>query len=169
MINNTLFVTKDRAPYTEYQLSSVLLNPDARASEDKNTAQFTYLSNFLELASEKNQIRKDVLEQAEALAQSAGTISNVAVDVEEINAIKIENKTFVECNFTPSEIEYCSKSPSSQNSFTEYWSAKKAVSTSLDVAIRDIGASLRAIEIIRDALGAPIVSASSFQRKHLFR
>ncbi|KAL7907560.1 thiolase-like protein, partial [Trichoderma velutinum] len=156
MINNALFNAKDSASYTEEQLSSVLLNPDARASEDKDTAQFTYPDDFQQLAREKNQMRKDILEQAEALVQIAGTISNVAVIIEESNAVNIGNNAFIESNYTPSEIEYCWKLPNSQNVFTEYWSAKKAVSKALNIP--DTYASLRDIEIIRDILGALKVS-----------
>ncbi|PNP40924.1 hypothetical protein TGAMA5MH_06790 [Trichoderma gamsii] len=105
MVNNTLFVSKDSPPYTEEQLSSVLLNPDARVSMDKNTSQFTYPSNFAQLASEKNKIRKEIILQAEALMRSINTASHVGIDVEDFTAINVENLR--ECNFTSSEIERC--------------------------------------------------------------
>ncbi|KAM0246183.1 hypothetical protein ACHAQJ_010322 [Trichoderma viride] len=156
MVNNTLFVTKDSPPYTEEQLSSVLLNPDARASMDKNTSQFVYPSNFAQLASEKNKIRKEIIVQAKALVQSINTASYVGVDVEEFAAINVEN--MVESNFPSSEIERCRNLSNSQNTFVEYWSAKKAVLKSLNVATKEAGASLKDIEIIKDKHGTQRVS-----------
>ncbi|KAL7930693.1 fatty acid synthase subunit alpha [Trichoderma chlorosporum] len=147
MINNTLFTAKDKAPYTEEQLSSVLLNPDARASEDENTAQFAYPNNFLNIASEKKHIRKDILRQAEALVQSADTMSSIAVDIQESNFAIVKNKVFIESNFTTSEVEDCFKSLNSQNSFKIYLSAKKAVSKVLNIATLDTNRSLKDIEI----------------------
>jgi fatty acid synthase subunit alpha len=157
-INNTLFVTKDSAPYAEEQLSSVLLNPDARVSRDKNTAQLVYPKDFVLVANEKNNLREDIIKQAEALVQSIGSINNVGVNVEEINAVDIENKAFVECNFTIFETEHCKNSPSSQNAFSEYWCAKKAVFKSLDVTSQEASTTLKDIEITKDERGTYTVS-----------
>ncbi|KAJ9137268.1 Fatty acid synthase subunit alpha [Pleurostoma richardsiae] len=160
MINNTLFVAKSHSPYTDEQLNEVLLNPDARVSEDKKTVELKYPTDFMKL-SEKvvpGSKAKSTLEIVEQLAHRVGTKNNkVGVDVEDIAAINIENPNFVERNFTPSEIEYCSKSPSPQSSFAGRWSAKEAVFKSLGVASKGAGAPLKEIEILKNEHGAPIV------------
>jgi fatty acid synthase subunit alpha len=167
MVNNTLFVSKDSPPYTEEQLSSVLLNPDARVSMDKNTSQFTYPSNFAQLASEKNKIRKEIILQAEALMRSINTASYVGVDIEDFTAINVEN--MLECNFTSSEIEHCRTSSNSQNTFVEYWSAKKAVFKSLNLASKETRASLKDIEITKNECDTQKASVSCPKETCFFR
>ena len=160
MINNTLFVAKAHSPYTEEQLSSVLLNPDARVLEDKKTAELNYPTNFMKLSEKTVPAAKvkTTMEMVAQLAEGAATKNTkVGVDVEDIAAINIENDTFLERNFTPSEIDYCNKSPSPQSSFAGRWSAKEAVFKSLGVASKGAGAPLKDIEILKNENGAPIV------------
>jgi fatty acid synthase subunit alpha len=160
-INNTLFVAKDKAPYTDEQLSKVLLNPDARISEDKKTSALTYAPDFMK-QSEKtipSTKAKETQQVMEALAQKVtGKNSNVGVDVEDISAINIENETFVERNFTTNEIAYCRGASSPQSSFAGRWSAKEAVFKSLGVTSQGAGAALKDIEILKGETGAPTVS-----------
>uniref|UniRef100_L2FF05 Fatty acid synthase subunit alpha n=1 Tax=Colletotrichum fructicola (strain Nara gc5) TaxID=1213859 RepID=L2FF05_COLFN len=160
LINNTLFVAKSNAPYTDEQLSKVLLNPDARVTEDKKTSTISYPSNFMK-ASEKTvspTASKATQDMMEALAKKvASKSSNVGVDVEDITAINIENETFIERNFTAGEIQYCQSAPSPQSSFAGRWSAKEAVFKSLGVSSKGAGAPLKDIEIAKDESGAPVV------------
>jgi len=164
MINNSLFVAKTHSPYTDEQLSSVLLNPDARVSVDQKTAELTFATNFMK-ASEKtvsSTKAKSTLEMVEQLAQKMESKNNkVGVDVEDIAAINIDNETFVERNFTAREIEYCRQTPSPQSSFAGRWSAKEAVFKSLGVASKGAGAPLKEIEVLRDEKGAPKVTVSN--------
>ncbi|KAH6895234.1 hypothetical protein B0T10DRAFT_477436 [Thelonectria olida] len=161
LINNALFVAKDKAPYTDEQLSKVLLNPDARVSEDKKTSALTYAPDFMK-QSEKavpSAKAKETQQVMEALAHKvAGKNSNVGVDVEDISAINIDNETFVERNFTTNEIAYCRGAPSPQSSFAGRWSAKEAVFKSLGVTSQGAGAALKDIEILKGETGAPTVS-----------
>jgi fatty acid synthase subunit alpha, fungi type len=163
MINNTLFVAKNKAPYTDEQLSAVLLNPDARVVTDSKTAEFTYPADFVKRS------KKDVpapqakatLEQLEAMArQLENENKKVGVDIEDVTAINIDNDTFVERNFTEREIEYCSQAPNPQAAYAGRWSAKEAVFKSLGVAGKGAGAPLKEIEILRNEVGAPIVYVS---------
>jgi len=160
MINNSLFVAKSHAPYTDEQLSSVLLNPDARLAPDKETAELSFPSNFMKL-SEKvppPTRSKTTLEKLQEMAKQVESKDNkVGVDIEEVSAINIDNETFVERNFTEREIGYCSSSPNPQASFAGRWSAKEAVFKSLGVASRGAGAPLKEIEILKNENGAPIV------------
>ncbi|TEA19489.1 Fatty acid synthase subunit alpha [Colletotrichum sidae] len=160
LINNTLFVAKSNAPYTDEQLSKVLLNPDARVTEDKKTSAISYPSNFMK-ASEKTvspTAAKATQDLMEGLAKKVvSKNSNVGVDVEEISAINVDNETFIERNFTESEIKYCTSAPSPQSSFAGRWSAKEAVFKSLGVSSKGAGAPLKDIEIVKDESGAPAV------------
>ncbi|KAM0810523.1 putative Fatty acid synthase subunit alpha [Seiridium cardinale] len=161
LINNALFQAKASSPYTEDQLSSVLLNPEARVSEDKKTAGLTFPADFAKrVAATQAAKSKSTKESIEALARSLETSKNhkVGVDVEDIAAINIENENFVERNFTEREITYCRKMPSPQSSFAGRWSAKEAVFKSLGVKSRGGGAALKEIEVLPDENGAPIVS-----------
>ncbi|KAG5999203.1 hypothetical protein E4U54_001993 [Claviceps lovelessii] len=160
LINNTLFVAKSKAPYTDEQLSSVLLNPDARVTEDKKSSELKYSDNFMK-QSEKMMTSARAAETQkvmEALAHKvANKNSNVGVDVEDIAAINIENETFLERNFTADEMSYCKAAPSPQSSFAGRWSAKEAVFKSLGVASKGAGAAMKDIEIIKNDNGAPTV------------
>jgi fatty acid synthase subunit alpha, fungi type len=163
MINNGLFVAKSHSPYTDEQLSKVLLNPDARVVEDKKSSELTYPSNFMKLSEKtvpatKAKETHDIMEQLALKMVSKN--NKVGVDVEDISSINIHNDTFVERNFTSSEIEYCQKAPSPQSSFAGRWSAKEAVFKSLGVTSNGAGAALKDIEIIKSESGAPAVKVS---------
>ncbi|EFX06093.1 fatty acid synthase alpha subunit [Grosmannia clavigera kw1407] len=164
MINNSLFVAKTHAPYSDEQLPSVLLNPDARVTVDKKTAELTFAANFMQQAAKATlptaggAAAKTTLEALEALAAQVQTRKNkVGVDLEDVAAIHINNDTFVERNFTAAEIAYCNSTPNVQAAFAGRWSAKEAVFKSLGVASRGGGAPLKEIEILRDDKGAPTV------------
>ncbi|TVY91744.1 Fatty acid synthase subunit alpha [Lachnellula willkommii] len=160
MITNTLFVAKTDSPYTDAQMQSVFLNPDARVSTDKKTAGLTYAPNFAKDKAASNKTKTDATKKmVESLAKGAAKAGNkVGVDVEDIAAINIENDTFLTRNFTDGEREYCLNAPSPQASFAGKWSAKEAVFKSLGVASKGAGAPLKDIEIGNDEKGAPIVS-----------
>ncbi|KZZ94194.1 fatty acid synthase subunit alpha [Moelleriella libera RCEF 2490] len=160
LINNSLFVAKSKAPYTDEQLNSVLLNPDARVSEDKKSAELKFSDNFMK-QSEKTMTSSRAAETQKVMEALAHKVtnknSNVGVDVEDISAVKIENETFLERNFTAAEIDYCKSAPSPESSFAGRWSAKEAVFKSLGVASKGAGAAMKDIEIIKNDKGAPTV------------
>ncbi|EED14198.1 fatty acid synthase alpha subunit FasA [Talaromyces stipitatus ATCC 10500] len=159
MINNTLFRAKSKAPYEDNIQSKVFLNPDYRVSLNTKTSEFTYPAVFSPAPAtpvvESDKTRKIVESLA---AATAGPNSQVGVDVEDVEAINIENDTFIERNFTEREQEYCRKAPSPQASFAGKWSAKEAVFKSLGVQSKGAGAPLKDIEIINDTNGVPVVT-----------
>ncbi|KAL2165066.1 hypothetical protein VTH06DRAFT_362 [Thermothelomyces fergusii] len=164
MINNSLFVAKDKAPYTDEQLSSVLLNPDARATVDKKTGSITFPSNFMKLSeqaqtySERKATLESVLSRSARQLESINT--RVGFDIEDIAVINTDNDTFLERNFTPAEMQYCLGSTtgrSPQKAFAGRWSAKEAVFKALGVASKGAGAAMKDIEILTDENGAPTV------------
>ncbi|KAG9718808.1 fatty acid synthase subunit alpha, partial [Aureobasidium melanogenum] len=114
LINNTMFRAKDKSPYEDEQMSTVFLNPSARVSQDKKTAQLTFSAKPSKPARDAN-----TTQMVESLLKvnSSGN-SSPGVDVESIDAVNIENETFLERNFTQQEIDYCRKAPNPQASFT---------------------------------------------------
>ncbi|KAG4216977.1 hypothetical protein PC116_g34542, partial [Phytophthora cactorum] len=171
-INNAIFQAKDHAPYTEDQLHSVLLNPDARVAENGKTAELIYPADFAQRAAKPHIMKaRSTKEMVESLAQSLQTGKNnkVGVDVEDIAAVNIDNPTFIERNFTEKEIAYCQKTPSPQSSFAGRWSAKEAVFKSLGVQGKGAGAPLKDIEILPNETGAPIVTVSRLLDSHRYQ
>ena len=161
MITNTLFVAKTTTPYAPEQQSQVLLDPTCRVIKDKKSHDYKYpvenLSN-----PKKDPKTEQTREMVESLAKATATEnSKVGVDVESIDAINIDNETFVHRNFTDAEQAYCHKAPNAHASFAGRWSAKEAVFKSLGVKSRGGGAALKDIEIGADEKGAPVVTVSS--------
>jgi fatty acid synthase subunit alpha len=158
LINNSIFVPKSKAPYEDNIQSKVFLNPDYRVSVDKKTSELKYSATPPKM---ENPSEESTRQMVESLTKAnASPNSKIGVDVESIQSINIENETFVERNFTPSEQEYCRKAPSPQASFAGRWSAKEAVFKSLGVSSKGAGAALQEIEIGSDANGAPVVNVS---------
>ena len=159
MITNKLFVSKEHAPYSDELEESVYLDPLARVSQDKKDGSLTFNSGSIQnkntYASASN--RETAAIVRELTKEVANTKTNVGVDVELITSINVENETFIERNFTASEIAYCSQQPSVQSSYAGTWSAKEAVFKSLGVQSRGAGASLKEIEISRVHGNAPVV------------
>jgi fatty acid synthase subunit alpha len=157
LINNTMFRAKDKAPYDDDKMQEVFLNPRARVSLDKKTATYTYPQSTFE-APKKDAKTEETRKMLESITQAnAAPNTKIGVDVEKIDALNIENDTFVERNFTAQEIAYCKKAPSPQSSFAGRWSAKEAVFKSLGVKGQGAGAALKDIEIVNDENGAPTV------------
>ncbi|KAJ9317324.1 hypothetical protein DTO271D3_2614 [Paecilomyces variotii] len=155
LINNTLFVAKNKSPYEDNLQAKVFLNPDYRVTVDKKTAELTYPAVPPKPASEDLASTQKVVE---SLAKAAAVEnSKVGVDVESVQAINVDNETFIERNFTSNEQVYCRKAPSPQASFAGRWSAKEAVFKSLGVSSKGAGAPLKDIEIVNDENGAPVV------------
>ena len=163
MINNTLFVAKNKSPYEDNLMQQVFLNPDHRVAADKKTGELVYPSTFPKKVETDSAKETKIMLESLAKANAANG-SKVGVDVEDIRAINIENETFVERNFTASEQAYCKKAPSPAASFAGRWSAKEAVFKSLGVSSKGAGAALKDIEITADENGAPQVKVRNFPR-----
>jgi fatty acid synthase subunit alpha len=169
LINNTMFRAKDKAPYADDKMEEIFLNPRARVTLDKKTAQYTYPKEAA-AAPKKTAKTEETRKMVESLTQATATANTrIGVDVEGIDAINIENDTFLERNFSESEIAYCQKAPSPQSSFAGKWSAKEAVFKSLGVKGKGAGAAMREIEIVNDENGAPSVKLHGFAEQEAKR
>ena len=167
LITNTLFVAKTHSPYADVQQSQIFLNPAARVSVDKKSSELTYPTSAPKKATADKRT-ESTREMVESLAKATATEnSKIGVDVESIDAINIENDTFVERNFTPKEQEYCRKAPNPQASFAGKWSAKEAVFKSLGVEGKGAGAGMRDIEVLNNEKGAPFVTVSNIHSKKM--
>ncbi|KAL5041326.1 hypothetical protein BDW71DRAFT_169251 [Aspergillus fruticulosus] len=155
LVNNSIFVAKNKAPYEDELQSKVFLNPDYRVAADKKTSELKYPAKPPVATDKGSESTKAVIE---SLAKAHATEnSKIGVDVETIESINISNETFIERNFTASEQQYCQNAPSPQSSFAGRWSAKEAVFKSLGVCSKGAGAPLKDIEIENDSNGAPTV------------
>ncbi len=160
MITNTMFVAKTHSPYADNQQSQVFLDPTSRVSMDKKSHTLTYATHAQKPT--KDAKTEHTRQTVESLAKATATAnSKIGVDVESVEAINIENETFIERNFTSAEQTYCRKAPHPQASFAGKWSAKEAVFKSLGVEGKGAGAALKDIEIGNDEKGAPVVTVSS--------
>jgi fatty acid synthase subunit alpha len=156
LINNTMFRAKDKAPYEDDEMQKVFLNPRARVTVDKKTAKYSFPKKYE--APKKDKKAEETTKMVESITKAtAAANTKVGVDVETLNALNIENDTFIERNFTEKEIAYCQKAANPQASFTGKWSAKEAVFKSMGVKGQGAGAALKDIEIINDETGAPQV------------
>lgn len=161
LISNTLFVAKTRSPFSDEQQSKVFLDPTSRVTVDKKTSQLTY--PLVAPAKPVDPRTESTRAMVETLAKATKSEnSKLGVDVESVDAINIENETFLERNFTDKEQAYCRKAPSAQASFAGKWSAKEAVFKSLGVPGKGAGAAMKEIEITNDDSGAPVVTVSLF-------
>ncbi|RJE24442.1 fatty acid synthase [Aspergillus sclerotialis] len=155
LINNSIFVAKNKAPYEDGLQSKVFLNPDYRVTADKKTSELKFPAASPKVT---NKDTESTRQMVESLAKANATEnSKVGVDVERIDALNIENETFISRNFTESEQEYCRQAASPRASFAGRWSAKEAVFKALGVSSKGGGAPLRDIEIVNDQNGAPQV------------
>jgi len=159
LINNNMFRAKDKSPYDDAQQSKVFLDPMARVETDKKTSLFAYPKHVPKplTATAKKTAETRTMVESLTKAQAAGPNSKVGVDVESIEAINVENETFITRNFTEVEQAYCGKAANPQASFAGRWSAKEAVFKALGVQSKGAGAALREIEIGCDENGAPVV------------
>ena len=165
LVNNSLFVAKTQSPYTPADESKVFLNPIARVSQDGRTAELAYRPSSAppeKSTATADQRTESTRRMVESLAKAtASANSKVGVDVETIEAVNVQNDTFVERNFTAQEQEYCRKAAAPLASFAGKWSAKEAVFKSLGVSGKGAGAGMRDIEIVKDGeTGAPVVRVS---------
>jgi fatty acid synthase subunit alpha len=167
MINNTLFGAKDKQPYTDEQLSKVLLNPDARVTENKN-GELSFPADFMKRSEKTSAVSQRGVSLESVLSQQANQLKSpntrVGIDVEDISAVNADNDTFLERNFTPAEVKYClakTSGRSPQQAFAGRWSAKEAVFKALGVASKGAGAAMKDIEIISGEHGAPIAKVCS--------
>ncbi|KAL9127698.1 MAG: hypothetical protein Q9217_003471 [Psora testacea] len=158
MITNTMFVAKTHSPYADEQQSKVFLDPTARVMLDKKSWELTYPINGAPKPA-KDAKTEQTKQMVESLAKATATDnSKIGVDVESVDAINMENETFIERNFTSAEQEYCKKAPDVRASFAGRWSAKEAVFKSLGVEGKGAGAGLKDIEVSNNANGAPVVT-----------
>lgn len=91
LINNSIFVAKNKAPYEDNIQSQVFLNPDYRVTADKKTSELKYPAVPPKTEDKGAESTRQVVE---SLAKAnAAENSKIGVDVESIDAVNVENET----------------------------------------------------------------------------
>ena len=159
MINNTIFKSKEHAPYTDELEQKVYLDPSVRVTQitDASKSKLPIEGEGYVFAAKDVQKKVEAKETIKVLSNLVGDAKNVGVDVEFISNVPADNETFLERNYTAAEIEYCQAQPNIQASLAGTWSAKEAVFKSLQIAGNGAGASLKDIEITRESGKIPTV------------
>ncbi|EPQ52677.1 hypothetical protein GLOTRDRAFT_112049 [Gloeophyllum trabeum ATCC 11539] len=154
MIRNSLVKIKDGPPYSKDLEAPVLMNPMARTTFDSKSSSYSFSAKL----DTKPPMDVSNVKTVSELLNSTGSVAGVGVDQELISSVPSWNPTFVERNFTPSEVEYCRSQPSPPASFAARWVGKEAIFKALGVASKGAAAAMKDIEILPDPeTGAPQV------------
>lgn len=156
--NHALVQVKESPPYSTDLESAVYLNPKARATRDRKTGGWSFNERALPSKLSPESLA-GVMSGLMGL-EFGGQVKGVGVDVQLISDVSIENDTFLEHNFTSTEVEYCAGRMDPRASFAGRWAAKEAVFKALSEAghrLRGPAGSLKMIEIASNDVGVPIV------------
>lgn len=165
--NSGLVQLKDAPPYPEHLETQVYLNPAVRASFDGLT--WTYTQATLDKATRS--VFADASELATSLVSHLkNPTRGVGVDVQLITDVSLD-PNFIERNFTEAEITYCSAHPEPLTAFAGKWAAKEAIIKALcskeeskPAWLCGPGGSLKAVEVLASASGAPQASINGEAR-----
>ncbi|KAK0541971.1 fatty acid synthase alpha subunit Lsd1 [Tilletia horrida] len=160
LTHEDLVQVKDAPPYPAELEDAVLQNINARAS---STSAGSWLYKAPLAAKPALAERQVVAKSASAVEQEAGVskmmagVQGVGVDVEDVATFPADNETFIERNFTASEIAYCRAQPDARASFCGRFAAKEAVFKAMNVASKGAAAPMRDIEIVASPTGPKVV------------
>eukprot|EP01063_Lacrimia_lanifica_P028304 TRINITY_DN4106_c0_g1_i1.p2 TRINITY_DN4106_c0_g1~~TRINITY_DN4106_c0_g1_i1.p2 ORF type:complete len:1271 (+),score=736.51 TRINITY_DN4106_c0_g1_i1:60-3872(+) len=116
-----LIKVKEGAPYKADQTQAVYLDPLARATKDPKTGSYSFH------AYKGAKVPSAAVEAAEAALLGEKAAKGIGCDVEMLSAMPVDNPTFMERNFTESELEQCHAAANPRAVLTGKWSAKEAV------------------------------------------
>ncbi|KIK50806.1 hypothetical protein GYMLUDRAFT_983925 [Collybiopsis luxurians FD-317 M1] len=141
MIKNNLVQIKEAPPYPLNLKEKVLLNSMACVQPDAKSGSYTCIAKFeapvsVDTANFKivsGMLAMDALKKSSSCKEEC---IGVGVDQELITAIPSHNPNFISCNFTNTEIAYCSAQPSPASLFTARWVGKEAIFKLLGVKLR---------------------------------
>jgi phosphopantetheine--protein transferase-like protein len=142
--------------------------------ESKNSAAALALASTVHDAATSSLFNGEVGASSSSSSSSSSASSSpplgVGVDVEPLSTFSSPSETFIQRNFTPSEISYCKSAPNQVASFAGRWAAKEAVAKAISSAASATlgagnftlpggGASLVDIEVI--ATTVPVGTATT--------
>ncbi|KAL1917786.1 uncharacterized protein VTP21DRAFT_3620 [Calcarisporiella thermophila] len=171
-----LVQVKNSPPYPEDLESSVYLSSTARATYDPAKKTWAFTRDSLRPqpigtnagATMTRQVLEN-LAKDQVPAAAEGIRRGVGVDVQLIAEVNTENQTFLERNFTESELAYARSRPDPRSSLCGLWSAKESVVKCLSQLsegnpeaqkvwnTKGAASPLRCIEITHGENGAPQV------------
>lgn len=157
LTKRALVDVKDAPPYIVDVENEMLLNPIARASKD-STGSYSFVKKAEQLPASVVVSDKTVAAAAAVAKQysSAPGVYGVGTDVELISSVPT-SETFLERNFTASELAYCHGAPDFTASLAGKWTAKEAVFKSLKTSSKGGGAAMKDIEIFSGKQGPEVV------------
>ncbi|KAF2457726.1 hypothetical protein BDY21DRAFT_284996 [Lineolata rhizophorae] len=166
LVSNTMFRAKAASPYADALQSKVFLDPAARVAPDARSAELAYPAKPAPPSAAEARRADETRRVAETLAAAQGGADRrVGVDVESVDAIPVDNDTFLERNFSAAEREYCAGAPDPRASLAGRWAAKEAVFKALGVASAGGGAPLVEIEIVAGKGGPRVVLKGEAERR----
>lgn len=167
-----LVQVKASPPYAAAQESKVYLNPLARTAYDPKLGSWAFGGR----SGAESAVTAELAPALQALTAASVTDAGargIGVDVQLIADVNGTHGEFLERNFTEQELAYCRQRPDPQSSLAGRWAAKEAIvkalcsyltSRSPTTAPNWLGsaaAPLRAIEVLANASGAPVVNVSA--------
>lgn len=172
LTKHDLVQVENQPPYSPDLEDEVLLNPNARATEQPD-GTFRFQRPLApppkpHLAAEParpNASSSDagpykspgVQAQENQLSHMLGAVQGVGIDVESVDSFPAENGAFVERNFTTAEQTYCQSQPDPKASFTGHFCAKEAVFKAMGTVSKGAAAAMKEIEILSASGSAPRV------------
>lgn len=167
-----LVKVKTAPPFTPELESQVYLNPLARTTFDTVKGSWAFDKNEVEQTTSR--LYSEGLVTAMASVEGTSSPQGVGVDVQLIADIHVDNKNFIERNFTEKERAYCDAQVCPQASYAGRWAAKEAVLKALCNAhsangngngngerpkwLKGAGGALDLIEVMPSSSGAPVVT-----------
>ncbi|GLA42893.1 putative PKS/NRPS-like protein biosynthetic cluster [Aspergillus niger] len=161
LLKNSLVQVKCDPPWKSADvMKSVFLNPESRLdAADSSFGETPAKASTQESIDNGSAVTAALVQSLlEHVTGRAGATSStsVGVYVEEITSLDIENLNFLQRNFTPAELDYCSQAPNLRSTFAGRWSAKEAVFKSFRVPSMGARAAMQDIEILEES-GNPYV------------
>lgn len=161
LMKNDLVRIEDHPPYAADMEDEVLLNPNARATEQPN-GTFVFQRPLAPAPGKARPAQAasapakgpETQAQEAQLANMLSGVQGVGIDVEQTSTFPVDNAAFLERNFSAGEVAYCRAQPDARASFTGHFCAKEAVFKAIGTASKGAAAAMNEIEIV-SAKGMP--------------
>lgn len=155
---------KDSPPFPTLLESKIYLNGNMRMNS--NGIWINKDDDLIE--SSKSSLKDSLLQNAISLVSSESNKNgekSIGIDIQLVSDIPMDNRNFLDYNFTNKELEYCLSQPDPHSSLAGKWAAKEAIFKIISNDTKMSSSSshstfslLKSIEILNDENGKPFVS-----------
>ena len=176
LMSNSIVRVQSESPYREAEVTSILLDPLSRISNDKGSQSYRFKRKDINThpmdcgiefpTTSDNLYARDraaasgpaeAVEQAKLWIEKRLTASTVGVDIVDLNTFTADkNAVFLARNYTDRERMSADRSVDARAHLASRWCAKEAVFKCLQADSKGAGAAMREIEIVSDS-GVPRV------------